>query len=84
MRHNFQGPTVTRVLHIHRFTPGPGKNELGGTMSGMSARGGKPAQENHFLFSEKEGEKKRNKSKSESALSIFRLRFNFLYLFFCV
>jgi hypothetical protein len=41
-RHNFfLGPTVTRVLHIHRFTPGPSKKELDGTMSGMSATGGK-------------------------------------------
>ena len=50
MRHNFLGPAVTRILHIHRFTPGPGKKELGGTVSGMSARGGKPAQETPFFF----------------------------------
>ena len=35
MRHNFLGPTVTRVLHVHRlkrctcFTPGPGNQGNG-------------------------------------------------------
>ena len=65
MRNNFLDPTVTRVLHIHRFTPGPGKKELGGTMSGMSA---KRREEKQFL-SEKEGYKKGARARPRAFLA---------------
>jgi hypothetical protein len=56
MRHNFVNPTVTRVLNIYHFTPGPWKKEfcfqrkeiLDGSMNGMSSTGGKLGQENPY------------------------------------
>ena len=60
MRHNFLFSTVTRVLHVPRFTPGPGEKELGGAISGMccsmSARREKPGQENPFFPLKKEAQ----------------------------
>ena len=69
MRQNFLGPTVTRVLHIHRFTPGPGKKELGGTVSGMSARGGKPAQETPLFLLKKKAKKKGVRARARAFLA---------------
>ena len=63
MRHTFLGPTVTRVLHMHSFTPGPGKTESGGTMSGMRREAG---QENRcFFFLKKKATKKEREQERE-------------------